>query len=518
MKLLKKTTAFIFIIIAATLLAYFNSFNNAFIWDDQALVVENRAIQVANVRNIISYFSDSHATTSREQLSTQIWRPIATTSYMLDYSLWQLNPYWYHVENTLLHACNAVLVFIITSIIIGNSFTALLAALVFSLHPAQTQAVTWISGRSNVLFLLFFLLSFLLHIRNRKIKKSDLDYGLCIIFFTLSLLSKEMAITLPLICILYDIYYVPNKSLRDYTYYYFYFFLIEFFYLLARYSVLGRIGQWSVFTGIACPVVLFTMLKAIAGYVRIIFIPVNLRAEYLIDISRSIFEAPVLAALLIFLGLGIIYYVFRRQKSVSFYIAWFFITLIPVYNIIPMNTIMGERFLYLPLVAFASLFGTAFLYLSNRFATNAILKKFIIFLWLVILILYGTGTVLRNNEMRDELTFCAKEIERSPNNAIFYYNLGNAYIRKKCFALAVQEYKKSLSLKPDNQWAYINLADAYRNMGLYDQAIENYKKAIAIPGRDKYTSAAYIGLEMSYRNKAINNKATTTIKKQNVSN
>lgn len=496
----KQNLIFILLIVALVFITYYGSFTNAFIWDDRAFVTENQAIRNLNFKTIASYFTDRHTTSPRPRLSQQVWRPLVTTSFAVDYSLWKLDPRPYHIENAFIHAFNSVLVYIVTALIVGNALTAFLAALIFAVHPIQTQAVTLISGRANVLFLLFFLLSFIFHIKSRTVKEPTLNYVLCLIFFAFSLLSKEMAITLPLVCVLYDAHFFDKKPLRDYELYYFPFFLTALVYFIARTAVLGCVAQRELMAGGNIAAIIFTMLKVMASYIRLLFFPVNLRAEYLVSISTSIFNKDVIISCCFLLCIIAAYIILRRDKAVSFYIFWFFITLIPVSNLIPINTFMDERFLYLPSIAFAAILSMAFFGLLNR--TRLDLVKILLAVVLItIMVFYETATIRRNAEMRNELTFCVKEVQRSPKNAIFHYNLGNEYVRKREYELAIQEYENSLSLRPDNQWAYINLADVYKKTGSYDKAIENYQKAIALPQRDEYTHAAYEGLKDAYAKK-----------------
>ncbi len=177
--MIKNNLALILILVAVIILAYYDSFNNSFIWDDHSFIVENQSIRKLDVKNIISYFSDWRATASNTDLAHDVWRPLVTLSFAIDYKYWKLDSRFYHVENVIFHIVNALLVYTMTVLILGDVWIAFLASLVFSIHPVQTGAVTWISGRSNVLFLLFFLLSFIFHARNRIVPS--------LIFFTLSL-------------------------------------------------------------------------------------------------------------------------------------------------------------------------------------------------------------------------------------------------------------------------------------------------------------------------------------------
>ncbi len=503
---IKDHSVFILLLVTITFLVYYDSFNNSFIYDDYHFIVENKAIRNFNVRSIISNFTDRDSVSSSEGLSKDVWRPLMTTSFAIDYKFWKLNSRFYHIENTIWHAANVVLVYIATFLILNNGLTAFVTSVVFAIHPVQTEAVTWISGRSNLIFLLFFLLSFIFHIRNRR-RKNLLDYSFSLISFTLSLLSKEMGIVLPLILILYDLHFSNERDLK----YYFPFFLIGAFYIFARFSVLGVVAQKEEWWGGSIYYNFLAMLKAIVTYLRLLLFPVNLKIGYLAGIPKFILDKDMIIAISILFLVAIVYLVLHRNKTLSFYILWFFIALVPVYNIVPFKAVMAERFLYLPLIGFASVFGIFF----------SKVKGTVRYIFIFILIMYGVGTISRNVEWRDELTFYMQDAIHSPTNPKSHYNLGYAYAKEaeknaaskkmsdSYYALAAKEFLETLRLKPDSQVSYVSLANAYNALGFYDLAVKNFRKAIAI----KEDSDAYNNLAVSYYRKLMYDESLKYCKK-----
>ncbi|MDP2913697.1 MAG: hypothetical protein Q8N91_06825 [Candidatus Omnitrophota bacterium] len=502
----------ILLIIALTLLVYYDSFNNSFVYDDYPFLVENPAVRILTLRGIISNFIDRAAASSSERLSKDVWRPFVTTSFAIDYRLWGLKPRFYHIENTAFHTMNAILVYCITFLILKDALAAFIASLVFAIHPAETEAVTWVSGRSNVLFLLFFLLAFIFHIRDTGYKKSVLNRALSLVFFAFSLFSKEMAIALPLVLILYDAHFHGRRSLKTYVNNYLPFFLVGAFYLIARFSVLGTIAQKEEWWGGGIFANILVTLKAVAEYIRILLFPVNLKIMYLVDAPKSLFERDILAALFI-IFLAIFFYLANmRRKEASFYILWFFITLIPVSNIVPFKAVMAERFLYLPMIGFASCFGMIFSNAGSNPRLGTMSRAVLNFIFIAILIFYGAATISRNCEWRDEITFYAQESIRSPKDPTAHYNLAFAYgkeahryadreegIADAYYGLAIKEYKEALSLKPDSQLAYAGLGNVYNELGFYDDGIKNFRKASAI----KEDSDIYNNMAVSYYRKGI---------------
>jgi len=481
---------YIFIIVAVTALVYCDSFNNSFVYDDYSFLVDNPAVRSLDIRSVLKNFTDWRAASADDKLSKDVWRPLVTTSFAIDYSLWKLDSRFYHIENTLLHAACAVLVFVMTVLILENGFAAFIAALIFAVHPVQTEAVAWVSGRGNVLFLCFFLAAFISHVVNRKGKGAAFNYCSILIFFALSLLSKEMAIVLPLVCILYDACFYRKAGLRPYVSYYLPLFLIAACYVLTRLSVLGVIAQKSGWWGGSIFSNLILTVKAVAEYLRLLVFPVNLRVEYAGDIRAVAWDRDALAAMLAILFVGALYAVFRRRRDVSFYILWFFVTLIPVYNIVPFKAVMAERFLYLPMIGFASLVGILSSELAEKAPGKGLARPLLGLMLAAMIVSYGALSIFRNMEWRSEVSFYMKEAVRSPQNPKAHYNFACACAKEAArnpdnrefamayYTIAIGEFQKTVSLKPDSPAVYLGLANAFNAVGMHDRAIVNFRKAL----------------------------------------
>ena len=263
------------LLIAITLLVYGNSFVNSFVYDDYAFIVENQSIRRLDIESVISNFTDKSTIAATATMSEDKWRPLTTTSFAIDYKFFGLDPRYYHVENVMLHAVNGILVYMMTALITGNAFITFIASLIFVIHPVQTESVTAICGRSNILFLIFYLSSFIFHIKNRRYGHSALHYTLSVTLFIFSLLSKEMAVTLPLLFIWYDIQFYSKRELRSYIQYYFPFLLLEASYLAARFSVLGLITTKENWWGGGIYYTIPVTIRAIVEYMRLLILPVN---------------------------------------------------------------------------------------------------------------------------------------------------------------------------------------------------------------------------------------------------
>src|SRR4030042_5049906 len=196
----KKLKYYILVIPGIVLIIYISYgdvLNFEFVYDDIKLIVENPFIK--NLGNLKYLFPETYFSISKKIY----YRPLVTLSQYLDYSLWQGNPWGFHLTNLILHALNSLLVVYIGIRILNERITASFAGLLFAAHPAFTESVTCISMRDDPLSFIFFAIAFLGYARFRK--KGELSwYVLSILCFIFALLSKLMAASLPIILLFYE--------------------------------------------------------------------------------------------------------------------------------------------------------------------------------------------------------------------------------------------------------------------------------------------------------------------------
>ena len=504
---IKDNTALILLIVIMTSLVYYDSCNNSFVYDDYDFLVKNPAVRDLSPSGVAYDFAEMGAVSADRSLALDVWRPLMILSFAIDYHIWKLNPRWYHAENMLLHMANAVIVYIAFLLISGDAFLSFIAAAVFAIHPVQAEAVTWVSGRSNVLFLFFFMLAFISHVKGVR--------AAALALFALALMSKEMAIVLPAVLILYDIHFAPRKPIKEYAGYYIPFLLVAAAYIIARLSVLGAIAQKSEWWAGSVAGNVFVALKAVSEYIMMLVFPVGPRAEYASEFPLVISGKDIISVALTLGVAAAAYTAFRRNRLASFSMLWFFVALIPVYNIVPFKAVMAGRFLYLPMIGFASLLGM--LLSSVKRASKGVFSSVLAVLAAAaVLIAYGALSISRNIEWRDEMSFYTHEAARSPDSPKAHYNLGyicaktaaeTAKSDKKLagayYAAAIDEFTAALALKPDSWLAYYALGNAYNDTAQYDLAIISFKKAAAI----KENSDIYNNLGVAYYRKGMYDQA-----------
>jgi len=173
-------------------------------WDDGAHLVYNQFIYSLNFENLIKIFKQS---------VNKTYIPLTTLSFAIEYHFFKFNAAVYHLTNLLLHIFNTILVLAIVRRMDLSFRAAVFVALLFGLHPMRVESVAWITERKDVLYAAFYLMSIYSYIGFVKEKKRGMYlWSLC--FGVLSILSKPMALSLPLILLLYDWFFKRPWSWR----------------------------------------------------------------------------------------------------------------------------------------------------------------------------------------------------------------------------------------------------------------------------------------------------------------
>ena len=471
---------------------YTNALFNDFVYDDYAIIVENKAIPHP-LKSFPAFFNHSYFDIAAGEAS---YRPVATLSYYLIYAVAGLNPFLYHLFSVMLHLANVILVYLLIDFMVKNRWIALIAAALFAGHPALTEAVDVISYNEDLMAALFYLLAFWFYLKSNSnsLNSNRIYYGFSLFFFLLGLLSKEMAITLPAVILLYDVCFrvesdrqsfslqCIGKNIKDRGLFYGGYLAVSFFYLFIRFFALYYPRESiKPFYGDLFERIIF-LPDHVFSFIKLAFLPFNLSAEYVFSYPSSFFTVSNLAGFIVVAGLAVgSFFIFKHSKAIFFAIWWFFITLFPVYNIIPIFNPFAERYLYIPIFGFCMAVAMVFRKLLYRRLSKSTLITTLKALGVIaILSVYGTITIQRNRDWRDNLSLWSKTVITTPNSSIAHGSLGRAYQDRGRLAEAIAEYNKAIEIQPDNYKAFHNLGVLYESQGALTEATANYKSAIAV--------------------------------------
>ena len=484
----KKTFSLVLPFVTVALLPwiiYYNTLGNNFVFDDLPLIRGNKTISSLNgFGDIIEVFTKKSG-----------YRPIRTLSYALDYRFSGSSPLSYHISNIAYHTITALLVYLVTLALLSDRTTALFAALIFAVHPVHTDSVTYLAGRRDILCVLFYLTGFYLFLSCRKTGRVLLA-PLSLVAYLLSIGSKEMGITLPLVFLAYDmVNNLPPEGKRSgFTllkdgagalkrivrqYKYFYSFCAAGMLTFACYKVfLSSPSHQKGYYGDSLAITFLTVAKIIVHYMKLLIFPVKLVADYSYDafpLASSLLERSVLFSLILLaVTFFVIVKLLIRNRWLAFGGIWFFATLLPVCHIIPHHELLAEHYLYLPSYGFCLIVAPAFTALLNN------KRYYFLFLssFLIILLLFSLRTIDRNRDWKDGMTLWSKTVQTVPRCARAQNNLGVEYLQNNKYQEALDHLVAASRIKPDYAEAYNNMGLAHKGLGSYDRAISLFARAI----------------------------------------
>jgi len=487
-----------------TCLVYVNTLENSFLWDDYDFILNWPLIR--SLENVPSLLSGSVP-----RRHPGVYRPIRGLFYALNYQIWGQNPVGYHFNALLIHLSATILIYFIAASILKNNTTAFMGSLLFGLHPIHTEAISYITASFDQIGIVFFLGAFYFYIRSQMHKEYKMImYFVSIFLAVLAFLSYEFTLTLPIIIILYDFCFqrMGKKNIMNKLKVYSPYFLIVLIYVFARCFILKTITRGHYLAG-NFYLTMLAMTKAIIKYISLLIFPLNLNVNHTVSkgifslyytdlnkeavLSQSIFDMNIVGSIILILLLLASAIILRKKLPIfSFCIGLFFISLLPVTNLIPISTLVTEDSLYLPSFGFCLLLAF-FVYtvynLKLKDIYRRIVKISMVIIFIAIALFYSARTILRNKDWRDEITLWSKTFRQSPESSLVNNNLGIAYYRIGEYEKAVPYYQNAIRFNPQGIKAYNNLGATYYYLGQFNKAISYCKEAIRL--RPHYPGANF---------------------------
>jgi len=487
-----KKYAFILVAIIG-ILAYANSFNNDFQFDDGYHIVDGTKIKNLDKMLTAEHWKDIGN------------RPLAFFTLAVNYEMNELELPGYHVVNLLFHILAGFVTFLLIMEILSLSMfrknkivseykvlIALFAAFIFVAHPIQTQAVTYIIQRMSVMAGFFYIWSVLLYVRGRKAhlsKKTEKKWipytfyaGAFLVGF-LGFLSKQNAITFPLAFILVEIMFIRREQQKiDRK------FLTVFASIVGVIIVLGLSikGLPAEYDKISRADYLITQFRVIVKYWQLLFLPVNQHLDYYFVVSDSLWGAKELASLgviLLTMAFGVWLYI-KKWKIAAFGIFWFYLTLSLTSSIIPIRDVIFEHRLYMAVLGFGfAISYLAFYFLSARKAIYPVIALSLL------TIVYIGASLNRNSVWKTPYTLWTDSVKKSPKRERAWYWLATYYMGEKDSENALKCYDTSIQCNPFFPLAYNGRANLKKENNDLAGAIEDYNFAIKYD--PQYVTAYY---------------------------
>lgn len=476
-------------VLVFTALLYSRALYNGFVsLDDYIYIPQNPFIKDFSWNGMKAIFTSFYSGN---------YHPLTMLSYLLEYSLFGLNPLPYHLLSVLLHLLNIWLVFKLVEELSDKKITALVVALLFAVHPMHVESVAWISERKDVLYSLFYLLSLLIYLRYLKSGLQTKYYIAALLIFVASLLSKPAAVTLPVLLIAIDIYKGRTIQIK---------LLLEKIPFLLLALLFGILAVWSQGTegavndamlsyGFINKIFLFT--SALAFYLLKSIAPFGLSAmHYFPNIHNGLFPCPYYASLpfVLFIAWLLVKSVSFR-KEIIFGVFFFLITVSVMLQVFPVGaSLVSERYTYIPYMGLFYIAGQWMADIRTKEARNAVAGLFSFFV-----IMFSVQTWERISVWKNDDALYNDIVEKNPDIYFGYYLRGNLKNSQGKLQEALQDYTQAIRLKnPELAELYTSRGLVYYNLGDKKSAMLDYNKAIELNPEmaEAYNNrgAAYFGL------------------------
>lgn len=462
-----------FLIVLAGALCYLNALGNGFVFDDSAYL---SSPLVHQFRPLAAFFQSS--------IHPDLYRPLTLLSLAGDFHCYGDQPLGYHLSSLLLHLLNSLLVFQLSYHILARQSAVLLAALFYALHPLQTEVVSWISSRGDLLMSLFFLAGLLCHIRTRTRRGRVLAWFL----YGCSILSKESGFVLPAVAYCYDALFAtpahPFRHLFTFTRAWLVrhwgYALVLALALALRWNAAEAAEPVSAnFLADADAISrLLTLPAILLRYLLLIVFPLHLSADYSyasIPLVRTPLDPYFIAGLL---AAGALLYLPLRTSSppLVFAAAFGWLAFLPASNLLVLAPSgMAERYLHPVMPALALLFGLA---TKTWFTKRYRIAGFAIVA--IVLLLMAVRTIDRNRDWASDYALFSAVVALYPDNARARENLAHAHYQQGDVKGAVEHYKRAIAINPHRVRPYYNLGLLHNAEGQYRPAIRIFKAALEL--------------------------------------
>jgi len=468
-------------IVAVIVLAYWPSLQNQFVnWDDDAHLLANPFILSFDLNAIFTTTVNS------------IYIPLTSLSFAIEYFFFKADPFIYHLNNLLLHVAVTVMVFLFCRRCGSSVTAAAVAALIFGLHPAHVESVAWITERKDVLYAFFYMLAILCYLDHLLALKRSSTYRagwafrFTLIFGFLSILAKPTAMSLPGILFLLDWFFRRKLTMRSFVEK-IYCGLVIFPVAWATYALLMHAQALkfpeSVLTGIWCFVF----------YIQKMFYPDYFVLIYHLPTPVTLVNPAYAFSVLIFIALLASLWYFRKDRvfvfANLFYTFSIFFLLRVDYNV-GLN-VVGDRFLYLPMLGWCMFLGDACVKLWARYRGFAIARTALVFVGTLVLsfLFFLTARQCRVWYNGASLWEHQLRYQGQAATALIYNKLAQAYMQEPGFEdnsgkiqIAEDYLNKAIAIKPDYAQAYFHLGQLAEHRGDVALARTYFNRAIELDG------------------------------------
>ena len=468
-RLLQSRAFLLVLLAAAALLIYTPSLKNDFVvWDDDSLVYQNPLVQQMTPKTVIGAFTS---------YDPELYVPLTIVSFQIEHALFGFRPFAFHLDNLLLHVAIAFLMMLFLEELGLRRSTAFLGALLFVVHPVNTETIAWVSARKDLLSTMFSLASILCYLRMRR----DDDrrwFFLAFGFLLCALLSKPVAVVVPFVFVLLDwMRSERNKTLSDHSLTNGY--RLSFFGLSMLFLLIGLYGKKRNLAALSLLQTLLLGIKSTIFSLGKFFWPASLSPIYLQTDAITLTLPQFFVPLLILLLIGIVtLWSLRRTRVIAFSLGFFLLFLIPSFSNFAKDRdiyIFSDRYIYLNQIGMLFLIGYGLDHLRMTFNRRTAI------VWILAAPLSVTLAYAAHAQSllwKDSETLYRDALSKNDRSVVMHYNLALLEHKRSDRAAALEEYQKALVIDPRYAKALSNLGVLYNEEGQTAKAEEELRLAI----------------------------------------
>jgi len=465
----RKGVALISLAVAVVaVVVYLPTLSYEFVWDDNSLIVNNTVLAHSGIKDIFS--RDFWAGTRAEQEPAAVlpyYRPVTSLSFWLDQKIAGIKPWYFHLINVILGAGSAVLVVLVVWELLHSAVWAGIAGLLFATHPNHTEAIAYVSGRSDLLVTLF--LGFAGFALLRSLRKRNWRWWLVIpLGYGLALLSKESAFLFPLL-VVWTPFLIQGRMPRGFWLVLLTLFLIGAGYLGLRHQIFN---QALPLPTDGARVNFFNIANTFGLYIRMFFLPFEHRVKIPLD-PGFLKLTPLLIYAMLFALVTPLAAIRRRFRVALWGYFWAIIFLLPVCNVYPIGVQATERLLFLPS------FGLVVLVISlgaRLLVAQHAVRRVVGFGLVALAGLFVLNCLYRLPVWRNEKALFFAMIKEAPQAPVGYFGLARAF-QGQIPDSAISLYKRAILIDQGFVPAHINIALLYSEKGDHRRAIHHLRLA-----------------------------------------
>jgi len=508
-----KLTGLCFLITLFIVVLYSNSLGNLFTnWDD-GMIYQNPQIRNLDWAGIKKIFTIEQGNT---------YQPVRMLSYAIDYRYWKLNPVGYHITNILFYILTCVMVyFTLFHLSMGlreeaspysHGRVATFGALLFAAHPVHVEAVTWLAARKEVLQGFFFFLGFFLYLKANKETGGRAFYfylGLVVLSVLLATLSKPSAVIFPGVIAAYEISKRKSGVITFFKHHWVFIIsllILSTIFTLILLKVMLEAGGIRHYKGDNFASNLLVCVYVFLQNIRLLLVTINYSAAYSLLVNMRVFCVTNLILFLVTFSLFAVSILsLRWTKIIFFSFFFFFITLLPYLNIIPISTLKADRYVFIASFSYIFLLGIAFdhlySYRHKRFS-EGFFKLLSVVLFISLLAAYSFMTIRQNPLWENSYTLWTDAVQKHPESNTANAMMGVVYMELGMDREAVKYLEKAVQLLPYDYLSRNNLGIVYGRLGESDKALKELMTAISLKPEDntiKINLSAFYQRQKEYK-------------------